>query len=185
VWAAGGFLAALHRLPDRVAEFLAREDDVAPIAREAATRRVYAVGGGPNEATATEAVIKVREAAQGWIDGLPIEQFLHGPIVAVNADDVAVVVNMPGLAAERVGQITRVLDGIGARVWLVGGPVDGLVHQASVFRLPEVPELISPLLAVVPVQLLAYHMAVAKGINPDLFRRDEDRYASAFKLLTL
>jgi glucosamine--fructose-6-phosphate aminotransferase (isomerizing) len=183
--AASGFRAALQRLPDQVAEVLAREDDVAPIAREAATRRVYAVGAGPNEATATEAIIKVREAAQGWIDGLPIEQFLHGPIVSANADDVAVVVNMPGRAAERVSQITRVLDAIGARVWLIGGPVDGLVRPATVFPLPAVDELISPLLAVVPVQVLAYHMAVVKGINPDLFRRDEERYAAAFKLLTL
>ena len=45
--------------------------------------------------------------------------------------------------------------------------------------------MISPLLTVVPVQLLAYHMAVVKGINPDLFRRDEERYATALKLLTL
>ena len=98
----------------------------ADIARDAATRRVYAAGAGPNEATATEAVIKVREAAQGWIDGLAIEQFLHGPLVAVNADDVAVVVNVPGAAAERVEQITRVLDAVGARLWLIGQAVDGL-----------------------------------------------------------
>ena len=119
------FRDALQRLPDQVADVLAREDDVAPIAREAATRRVYAVGAGPNEATATEAVIKVREAAQGWIDGLAIEQFLHGPIVSVNAGDMAVVVNMPGRAAERVSEITRVLDAIGARVWLIGQGVEG------------------------------------------------------------
>ncbi|HLZ28470.1 MAG TPA: SIS domain-containing protein [Chloroflexota bacterium] len=179
-----GFRDALQRLPDQVAEVLSREDDVAPIAREAATRRVYAVGAGPNEATATEAVIKVREAAQGWIDGLAIEQFLHGPIVSVNAGDMAVVVNMPGRAAERVGEITRVLAAVGARVWLIGQGVEGL-SEPTVFPLPAVPELLSPLLAVVPVQLLAYHMAVVKGINPDLFRRDEERYATAFKLLTL
>src|SRR6202022_417718 len=165
------------------AEVLTREADVAPIATEAATRRIYAAGAGPNEATATEAVIKVREAAQGWIDALPIEQFLPGPIVSVNADDVAVVVNVPGRAAERVAAITRVLDAVGARVWLIGQGVEGLA-QPAVFPLPGVPEMISPLLAVVPVQLLAYHMAVVKGINPDLFRRDEDRYAAAFKLLT-
>jgi len=100
-------------------------------------------------------------------------------------DDVAVVVNMPGRATERVGEITRVLDAIGARVWLIGQAVDGLVRQPTVFPLADVPEMISPLLAVVPVQLLAYHMAVVKDINPDLFRRDEDRYAAAFKLLTL
>jgi glucosamine--fructose-6-phosphate aminotransferase (isomerizing) len=179
-----GFREALQQLPDQVAEVLAREDDIAPIAREAAARRVYAVGAGPNEATATEAVIKVREAAQGWIDGLAIEQFLHGPIVAVNAGDMAVVVNMPGRAFERVGEITRVLDAVGVRVWLIGQGVDGL-SEPTVFPLPAVPEMLSPLLAVVPVQILAYQMAVVKGINPDLFRRDEDRYAAAFKLLTL
>jgi glucosamine--fructose-6-phosphate aminotransferase (isomerizing) len=105
--------------------------------------------------------------------------------VSVNADDVAVVVNMSGRAAERVSQITRVLDAVGARVWLIGAHVDGLIGQPTVFPLPDVPEMISPLLAVVPVQLLAYHMAVVKGINPDLFRRDESRYADALKLLTL
>src|SRR6202022_4008778 len=146
------------------AEVLTREADVAPIATEAATRRIYAAGAGPNEATATEAVIKVREAAQGWIDALPIEQFLHGPIVSVNADDVAVVVNVPGRAAERVAEITRVLDAIGARVWLIGQGVDGLTRQPALFPLPALPELLSPLLTVVPVQLLAYHMAVEKGI---------------------
>src|SRR5207245_4588216 len=115
-----GFRAALERLPDQVADVLAREDDVRPVAREAVGRQVYAAGAGPNEATALEAVIKVREAAQGWIDGLAIEQFLHGPLVAANAHDVAVVVNVAGRAAERVGQIARVLDAIGARVWLIG-----------------------------------------------------------------
>lgn len=175
---------ALGRLPDQVEAVLARHDEVAPIARDAASRRVYAVGAGPNEATATEAVIKVREAAQGWIDGLPIEQFLHGPLVAVNADDVAVVINVAGAtAAQRVAEITRVLHAIGARLWLIGHAVDGVT--AHVFALPEVTELISPLLAVVPVQMLAYEMAVVRGINPDRFRRDEPRYAEALGLLKL
>jgi glutamine---fructose-6-phosphate transaminase (isomerizing) len=178
------FRDALEHLPDQVAGVLSRHDEVGPIARQAAGRRVYAVGAGPNDATAREAVIKVREAAQGWIDGLPIEQFLHGPLVAVNADDLAVVVNVPGVAAERVAQITRVLDAIGAGLWLIGAPVEGLAH-ATLFGLPTVPELLSPLLTVVPVQMLAYEMAVVRGINPDLFRRDDPRYASALGLLKL
>src|SRR5919199_1781864 len=123
-------------------------------------------------------------AFRNALELLPIEQFLHGPLVAVNADDLAVVVNVPGVAAERVAQITRVLDTIGARVWLVGAPVDGLEH-ATLFGLPTVPELLSPLLTVVPIQMLAYEMAVARGINPDLFRRDDPRYASALGLLRL
>jgi glucosamine--fructose-6-phosphate aminotransferase (isomerizing) len=178
------FRGALEQLPGQIEEVLAREDDVVPIARDAATRRVYAVGGGPNEATALEAVIKVREAAQGWIDGLGAEQFLHGPLVATNANDVAVVVNVAGHAAERVAQIAHVLEAIGARLWLVGQAIDGLA-QATLFALPEVPELISPLLAVVPMQILAYQMAVVRGINPDRFRRDDPRYAAALGLIKL
>ena len=179
-----GLRTALGRLPAEVAAVLAREDEVLPIAREAAGRRVYAAGAGPNAATALEAVIKVREAAQGWIDALPIEQFLHGPIVVVNAGDVAVLVNVAGPAAPRVAEIARVLAGIGARLWLVGQPVPA-VPQATVFRLPELPELLSPLLAVVPMQILAYHMAVLGGINPDRFRRDDPTYAAAFGLLKI
>jgi glucosamine--fructose-6-phosphate aminotransferase (isomerizing) len=132
-----GFRAALAQLPDQVAEALSRADEVLPIARQAVSQRVYAVGAGPNEATALEAVIKVREAAQGWIDGLAIEQFLHGPLIAANAGDMAVVVNVPGRAAERVGQIARVLAAIGAHVWLIGGGVEGL-PGADVFALPVV-----------------------------------------------
>jgi glutamine---fructose-6-phosphate transaminase (isomerizing) len=172
---------ALETLPEQVAAVLERHAEVAPIAREAAMRRVYAVGAGPNEATATEAVIKVREAAQGWIDGLPIEQFLHGPLVAVNADDVAVVVHTAGASASRVAEVTRVLAAIGARLWVIGAALP----NATLFELPEVPELISPLLAVVPVQIFAYEMAVVRGINPDKFRRDDPRYAEALALLKL
>ena len=179
-----GFREALGRLPEQVAGVLAREADVRPVAEEAASRRVYAAGAGPNAATGLEAVIKVREAAQGWIDALALEQFLHGPIVAVNAGDVAVLVHVPGRSAERVAEIAAVLDAIGARLWLIGQAVPA-TPRAAVFALPAIPELLSPLLAVVPIQLFAYHMAVVKGVNPDRFRRDDPIYAAAFGLLTL
>lgn len=175
------FRSSLEALPEQVAGALAREDEVAPVAREVADKRIYAIGGGPNEASAIEAVIKVREAAQGWIDGLPAEQFLHGPLIAANAGDVAVVIHVPGAASTRVTAIARVLEAIGARMWVIGKRIDGM----STFELPETHELISPLLTVVPVQMLAYHMAVVRGINPDVFRRDDPRYAAALGLLKL
>ena len=182
--ATASFRAALAALPEQIADVLARGDDVRPVAQDAVGRRIYAAGGGPNEATALEAVIKVREAAQGWIDGLALEQFLHGPLIAANPDDLAVLIRVPGASRERTEQIARVLDRAGLRLWLIGAAVAGLEH-ARVFPLAELPELLSPLLAVVPVQLLAYHMAVLKGINPDLFRRDEPRYAEALGLIKL
>jgi glucosamine--fructose-6-phosphate aminotransferase (isomerizing) len=113
-----------------------------------------------------------------------LEQFLHGPIVSVNAADVAVLVNVPGAAAARVGEIAGVLAAIGARLWFVGHGAPA-APQSTVFSLPEVPELLSPLLTVVPIQILAYHLAVLRGIDPDRFRRDDPTYAAAFGLLKL
>jgi glucosamine--fructose-6-phosphate aminotransferase (isomerizing) len=179
-----GFREALAALPDQIADVLARQAEVEPVAREAIGRRVYAAGAGPNEATALELVIKAREAAYGQVDGLAIEQFLHGPMVAFNAGDLAALVNVRGRSSERVGQIAAVADAMGGSIWLVGDAV-AAVPSATVFSLPAVPELISPLLAVVPMQLLAYHMAALKGAHPDTFRRDDPVYKDAFGLIKL
>lgn len=178
------FRDALMALPDQVAGILDREDEVLPIARAAVDRRVYAIGAGPNAVSALEAVIKVREAAYGWIDALPAEQFLHGPMVTFNAGDLAIVINVPGAATERVGQIAAALDAMGGTLWIVGQGV-AATPKATLFELPETLETISPLLTVVPMQILAYQMAVEKGLNPDTFRRDNPVYADAFGLLKL
>jgi len=179
-----GFRDTLMALPDQVAGILRRESEIEPVARIAATRRIYAAGAGPNEATATELVIKAREAAYAHVDGLAAEQFLHGPIVAVNAGDLAVMVHVPGAAAQRVAEIATVLHGMGALLWIVGQPIPA-VADATVFALPETPEMLSPLVAVVPMQILAYQIAVTKKINPDTFRRDDPVYKEAFARLTL
>lgn len=184
VEAVSGFREALTSLPDLVAGVLAREQEIEPIAREAASRRVYATGAGPNAVSAIELVIKAREAAHGHVDALPAEQFLHGPMVAVNEGDLAVVIQVSGAGAKRVGQIAAVLAAMGAMLWIVGQPVEA-TPKATVFALPDLPEILSPLLSLVPMQVLAYQMAVVKGINPDTFRRDDPRYAAAFGLLTL
>jgi glucosamine--fructose-6-phosphate aminotransferase (isomerizing) len=181
---AEGFQQALAQLPDQLAAILSRMDEVVPIAEYAIDHRVYAAGAGPNEATALELVIKAREAAYGQVDALAAEQFLHGPMVAVNAGDLAVMIDVPGAGGQRVAEITSVLDGIGAKLWVVGQPVTAAPH-ATTFTIPVVPEMLSPLVAVVPMQMLAYQMAVLKQINPDTFRRDNDIYKDAFNRLTL
>ncbi|MBA3517586.1 MAG: SIS domain-containing protein [Rhizobiales bacterium] len=182
--AVAGFREGLAALPDQVAGVLDREAEIVPVAQDAVSRRIYATGAGPNEVSALELVIKAREAAYATIDALPLEQFLHGPMVAVNADDQAVVIHTPGAAATRVAEVAAVLNGIGARLWLVGEPVASL-PDVTTFALPAIPEILSPLLTVVPMQMFAYQMATLKGLNPDTFRRDNPRYAEAFGLLKL
>jgi len=174
----------LTELPDHIQGILDRQDEVKPIAGEAIARRTYVAGAGPNEATALEAVIKVREAAYGWIDAMAAEQFLHGPLIGVHPGDLGVMINVPGAAFQRTSHIARVLDGIGLDLWLVGQGVPELPN-AALFSLPDYPELLTPLLAVVPMQMLAYEMAVLKNLNPDTFRRDDDTFKTALSVLTL
>ncbi len=183
----GGFRAALERLPDVVEGVLQRQDEVLTISASAIKRRIYAAGAGPSEVAAIEAVIKVREAAYGWIDALALEQFLHGPAVAVNAGDLAILVNPTGAATERTGEIAAMLAAIGADLWLLGEGATR-VPKAAVFAIPELaelPEVLTPLVTVVPLQILAYQMAAAQGINPDTFRRDNPVYKEAIGLLKL
>ncbi len=174
---------SLLQLPEMVQFVLSRQEEIATVAAMAAERRVYAIGAGPNEATALELVIKVREAAFAPIDGMSAEQFLHGPMVALNPDDLLVAVNPSGSSMERLSAIEGVALSVGAHVWHVG---DAPAPTGAIpFALPEVPEILSPLVAVVPMQMLALEMAKVRGTNPDDFRWDDDRYKQAFARLSL
>lgn len=179
-----GYREALGRLPEQVEDILSREEQIRPISEAWVDRQVYATGAGPNELSAIEAVIKVREAAYGRIDALALEQFLHGPIVSFNEGDGAIVVNVAGASERRVGEVAAVLASLGGDIWVVGKAIDGL-PAAKVFDVPETLEDLSPLLTVIPMQLYAYFMAAAKGVHPDTFRRDNPRYNEAFGLLKL
>jgi glucosamine--fructose-6-phosphate aminotransferase (isomerizing) len=174
---------ALDELPALVEGVLLRAAEVASIARLAVRRRVYAIGAGPNEATVLEVVIKVREAAFTSIDGMAAEQFLHGPMVALDEQDLVIAISPPGASHNRVAEIIGVVAGIGADLWIVGSE-DGPPGSAF-FPLATLPEPLSPLLLVVPMQMLAFEMAALRGTNPDAFRWDEPRYKSAFSRLTL
>jgi glutamine---fructose-6-phosphate transaminase (isomerizing) len=181
--AVAGWRDALTALPDQIADVLRREEEIEPVAQELRDHRIYAIGAGPNAPTATEAALKARETAYVTMDGLSAEQFFHGPIVTLNPDDRIVVIAAEGPGLARLTEICNAIRLIGTPQWIVGCPIPS-VPDAPRFALPQIPEPLSPLLTVVPVQLLAYYFALAKGTNPDTFRRDDPRYAAAFGSLS-
>ena len=182
--ATSGYREALASIPSQVQDMLDRADEIRPISEACINRRIYAMGAGPSEFSAIEAVIKVREAAYGNIDALELEQYLHGPMVSFNPGDQAIFINVSGNSEHRVNEVAAAADGMGGHLWMVGKGVSS-APDAEIFSVPETLEDLSMLLTVVPMQLFAYHMAVAKGINPDTFRRDKEPHKSAFGLLTL
>jgi glucosamine--fructose-6-phosphate aminotransferase (isomerizing) len=171
----------LQAIPDQVATLLGQEawDDLA--GRFADRRCYYFVGGGPNTATALEAALKMNEANHTKTVGMNCEQFLHGPWAALDPTDVVIVVALPGPAYERCVAVARAAREIGA-------PVVGLVREddreiaalaAETIAIPESDELVSPILTVVPLQLLTYHLALRRGVNPDTMRADQPAHGRA------
>jgi glucosamine--fructose-6-phosphate aminotransferase (isomerizing) len=106
--------------------------------------------------------------------GLQCEQFLHGPWAALEPDDVVVVIAPPGPSHARCRDAARVAAGIGATVVALVAEDDREIGAlaAETIALPEVPELLSPITAMVPLQLLIYHLAVRAGANPDTVREE-------------
>lgn len=176
-----GIRHELQEIPDRVATLLGQEawDDLA--ARFADRRCFYFIGGGPNTATALEAALKMNEANHATTVGMNCEQFLHGPWAALEPTDVVFVVAPPGPAYERCLAVARAAREIGA-------PVVALVQErdreitalaSETIAIPEVNELLSPILSVVPLQLFTYHLALRRGVNPDTMRADHAAHGRA------
>ncbi|HEV8474860.1 MAG TPA: SIS domain-containing protein [Methylomirabilota bacterium] len=165
--------AGIGALPDLIAFLLGQEswDDLG--ARYAARRRWWLLGGGPNAATAREGALKLTETAWLVAAGLEPEQFLHGPCAALEAEDVLVLVTPPGPARARALDAARLARRAGAAVLALAREDDADVAAVATetIALPEVDEALSPIPAVVPLQLLAYHVALALGRNPDRLRR--------------
>lgn len=178
---------AIDGLPDHLATLLGQEswDDL--VRKYGDKRRFWFLGGGPNRATAYEAAMKMSEATYANATGYEVEQFLHGLWAALDANDLVVLVAPPGASHARLVVAARVAREIGATVLALAAETDrelgGLATET--IALPDVSEPVSPIAAIIPLQLFTYHLAVARGVNPDTMRTDEAAYARARAALSL
>jgi len=178
---------SVDAIPDMLAFLLGQESWEDLAARYGDRRCYWFVGGGPNTATAWEAALKMSEASHTQAVGFNCEQFLHGAWAALERDDVVFLVAPPGPSYERCLAAARVAKEVGA-------PVVALVREddreisalaAETIALPDVDELLSPILTIVPLQLFIYHVAVRRGVNPDLTRSDQPEYGRARAAVSL
>jgi glutamine---fructose-6-phosphate transaminase (isomerizing) len=180
----------LAQLPALMEDILSREDEVRKIAREAAaqSRRIYFVGAGPNAVTAPEGALKAKEATYVTTEGFELEQAIHGPQVAFEEEDLLIPISVKGAAQSRVADFLLALSEIGSRVWLIGeaptSETAGLFSHEGWSRFAisdgaDLAEVLTPLLAALPVQLLADFLATARGTDADSFRKDQEAYDKA------
>jgi glutamine---fructose-6-phosphate transaminase (isomerizing) len=164
--ALGAALDGLDDVPDAVEAALARDLSV-----EAPPRLLELIGAGPNQWTAAEGALKVRETARVATEGLSVEQFFHGPSVAVDERDTLVCLDGGGPGQERLLAVARATEQCRARV-----------HILSETSLPE-PLSIFPL--TVLVQRIALELAEQVGSDPDAFGYDVPGRKDAWTAITL
>jgi glucosamine--fructose-6-phosphate aminotransferase (isomerizing) len=174
-------------VPDYVATLLGQESWEDLAAKYGRRQRCWFVGGGANAATAAEGALKLQEAAYATAIASDAEQFLHGTWAACEPDDLLIAIAPAGPAYDRVVMAAKTAREVGAAVLAIGGDGDRELAALATetIALPAVPELLSPILAVVPLQLFAYHAALARGANPDTMRTHVPAYGRARASMTL
>src|SRR6266849_449854 len=151
----GADLPGLGEVPAAVEHaYRAPQDDLAA----PPGRLIEFIGGGINQWTAAEGALKIREAAYVASEGLAVEQFLHGPSVALGHDDRLVCLDGGGAWSARIEQVAGAAESAGAAVTRI--------------TWQDLGELLSIFPLTVAVQRIALEAAEALGANPDTFGLD-------------
>ena len=180
-------MAALGELPALQENVLRSQERACEELAEAhlGRRSTYLVGCGPNEPAALEAALKLKETSFIGAEAMETEQFLHGPWQPLDSDRLVFVLAPKGPARDRSVDLIRAASTVGAHVVALATEGDREVERtaAETVWLPEVDELLSPLVNIIPLYLYAYHASVKRGHNPDVLRYLEPRYWAAREII--
>ena len=167
-------LAALERIPDQVQQILdaasSADDIIEPLAKRLAhTSSMMFIGRGVGYPTALEGALKLKEISYIHAEGLPAGELKHGSIALLDPDTPLIAVATASHVYEKVVSNMQEVRARDARVVVVATAGDEGIkrHADDVFYVPATLEALSPLLAIIPLQLFAYHTAVARECNVD------------------
>ena len=173
--AARRHLEDLDQLPRRLEEALRCEDAVKAVAQRFHQHRSFLyLGRGINYPIALEGALKLKEISYIHAEGYPAGEMKHGPIALVD-EQVPVVTLLPnGSVYEKMASNLQQVKARGGPIIAVGADDgqpdrDGLIDPAvdALITVPSTPPLITPIVMAVPLQLLAYHIAVRRGCDVD------------------
>ena len=165
---------ALAEVPGWAAEVLNHDERIAKLARGLSEARdVLYLGRGTSYPIALEGALKLKEISYIHAEAYAAGEMKHGPIALID-EDVPVIVIAPGgdlLFDKTAANVQEVIARGGKVIFLSDGPgIAKMKAQAkpwATIALPTVDPFVAPILYAIPVQLLAYHAAVAKGTDVD------------------
>jgi len=161
---------ALCDIPEKVEKVLAQSEKIRQIALKFCDRENWLfLGRGYHYPIALEGALKLKEISYIHAEGMPAAEMKHGPIALINEGMPVVFVATQGLQYEKVISNIEEVRARGGQVIAVATEGDAAMRRYSdyIIEVPDAMECLQPLLTVVPLQLLAYHAAVARGCNVD------------------
>ncbi len=162
--------AALHALPAGAARALENASGIADLARRYVNSRGFMfVGRGYTYPTALEGALKLKEVSYVHAEGYAAGEMKHGPISLLDAECPLVAVATRSSVYEKLA--SNVMEGRArdARVIAVATEGDTQIERFAddICWVPDTHEALSPVLAIIPLQLFAYHVAIARGTDVD------------------
>jgi len=160
----------LRRVPDLASRCLEGEGQVEKIARSLMnTNHCLYLGRGINMPTAYEGALKLKEISYIHAEGYPAGEMKHGPIALIDREMPVVVIAMRDPWYEKMfSQVTQARARGGIVVAVATEGDEQITSEADyVIWVPETPWMLSPVTAVIPLQLLAYHIASLRGLDVD------------------
>jgi len=164
---------SLDKVPGILEETLKSSE---PQIREAAERfknkyAIFLLGSGPNYATALEGALKLKETCMIFAEGFATREFLHGPIRLVDERTLMIMIASPDEIEDAV-RLSKSLRSFGASLIFISeeNSSSSLLSENSdeTFLVSSgLQRIFSPILYVLPLQIFAYYMSLAKGLNPD------------------
>ena len=160
----------LQAIPDKIREVLKLNERIADLSRTFTYARNFLyLGRGFSYPVALEGALKLKEISYIHAEGYPAAEMKHGPIALIDSDMPVVVIATHNDLYEKVlSNIQEIKARKGRVIALVSKGDDTISKLADeVIELPDTLECLEPLIATIPLQLMAYHVAVCKGKDVD------------------
>ena len=161
---------ALRQLDKLIDEVLMLDSDIARLAQDFMDRpHALFLGRGPLFPVALEGALKLKEITYIHAEGYPAGELKHGPLALVDEDMPVVAVAPGNELLEKVRSNLQEVRARGGRLYVFADAGAGFqsTDDISVIELPTIHETLAPILYTIPLQLLAYHVAVLRGTDVD------------------
>jgi glucosamine--fructose-6-phosphate aminotransferase (isomerizing) len=163
-------LFELYAIPGKIEKMLQSNEQTLKIAEEYKdSKNCLYLGRGYNFPVALEGALKLKEISYIHAEGYPAAEMKHGPIALIDEDMPVVVIAPLSMHYEKVVSNVQEVKARNGKVIAIVNPADKEIRKIAdhVIEVEETTDILTPLITSIPLQLLAYHIAVMRGCNVD------------------